>query len=165
MQPLLGGEQRRLLGFSSRYPRPGPSEEHLGTRHLDAQSECPGVEAGSKRKWSCYVWPDVEASDRESEQRESKNDRCTEFTLMWHSTFYENLRQLRASLLAQMIKNLRALQETQIQSLGWEDPLEKGVTTHSSILAWRIPRTEPGRLQSLWLQRVRHDWVTNTFNL
>ena len=45
-----------------------------------------------------------------------------------------------------------------------ENPLEKGMATHSSILAWRIPWTEPGRLQSMGSQRVRHDWATNTFN-
>ena len=57
-----------------------------------------------------------------------------------------------------MVKNLPAMQETQVQSLGWEDPLEKGKATHSSILAWRIPRTEePGRLQSIGSQRVGHD--------
>ena len=56
--------------------------------------------------------------------------------------------------MAQMVKNLPALQETQVQSLGQEDPLEVGMVTHSSIVAWRIPRTEePGRLQS---HRVRH---------
>ena len=65
---------------------------------------------------------------------------------------------LKASLVAEMVKNLLALQETQVQPLGWEDPLEKGMATHSSILAWRIPRTEePGGLQSTGLQRVRHD--------
>ena len=48
---------------------------------------------------------------------------------------------------------------------GWEDPLEKGVAIHSSILAWRIPWTEePGGLRSMGSQRVRHDWATNTFN-
>ena len=63
-----------------------------------------------------------------------------------------------ASLVAQMIKNLPAILETQVQSLGWEDPLEKGMATHSSILAWRIPWTEePGRLQSMGSQRVGHD--------
>ena len=52
-----------------------------------------------------------------------------------------------ASLVAQMVKNLSAMQETLVQSLGWEDPLEKGMATHSSILAWRIPWTEePGKL-------------------
>ena len=63
-----------------------------------------------------------------------------------------------ASLVAQMVKNLPAMQETPVQSLGQEDPLEKGKATHSSILAWRIPWTEePGRLQSMGLQRVGHD--------
>ena len=52
--------------------------------------------------------------------------------------------------MTQMVKNLPARQETQVQSLGWEDPLEKGMATHSSILAWSIPWTEePGRLQSM----------------
>ena len=56
-----------------------------------------------------------------------------------------------ASLLTQMVKNLSAMQETQVQSLGWEDSLEKGMSIHSSILAWRISRTEgPGELQSVW---------------
>ena len=63
-----------------------------------------------------------------------------------------------SSLVAQMVKNLPAMQETQVQSLGWEDPLEKGMTTHSSIHAWRIPKTEePGGLESMGWQRVRHD--------
>ena len=57
-----------------------------------------------------------------------------------------------------MVKNLPAIWETQVQPLGWEDPLEKGMTTHSSILAWRIPWTEePGRLQSMKSQKVSHD--------
>ena len=55
------------------------------------------------------------------------------------------------------------MQETQVWSLGWEDPLEKGMATHSSILAWRIPWTEePGGLQSMQLQTARHEWATNT---
>ena len=57
-----------------------------------------------------------------------------------------------------MVKNLPAMQETQVQSLGWEDPLEKGMAIHSTILPWTIPRTKkPGKLQSMRLQRVRHD--------
>ena len=67
-----------------------------------------------------------------------------------------------ASPVAQMVKNLPAMQETLVQSLGQEDPLEKGISTYSSILAWKIPWTEPGGLQSLGLQRVGHDWVTNS---
>ena len=57
-----------------------------------------------------------------------------------------------------MVKNHSEMQETQVQSLGWEDPLEKGMATHSSILAWKMPWTEePGELQSMKLQRIRHD--------
>ena len=66
-----------------------------------------------------------------------------------------------ASLVAQQIKKPSATQETQetrVRSLGWDDPLEEGMATHSSILAWRIPRTEePGGIQSIGLQRVGHD--------
>ena len=63
-----------------------------------------------------------------------------------------------ASLVAQTVKNLPAMQEIQVRSLGWEDPLEKGMATHSSILAWEIPWTEePGGLQSMGLQRVGHN--------
>ena len=66
-----------------------------------------------------------------------------------------------ASLEAQMVKNPPAMQETWVRSLGWADPLEEGMATHSSILAWRISWTEePGGLQSMRSQRVRHNWVT-----
>ena len=72
--------------------------------------------------------------------------------LLTHLPFY------RPSLVAQSVKNLPALQETWVQSLGWEDLLEEGMATHSSILAWRIPWTEePGGLQSMGLQRIGHD--------
>ena len=65
---------------------------------------------------------------------------------------------VRASLVAQRVKNLPATQEIPVHSLGWEDPLEMEMATHSSTLAWRIPWTEePGRLQSTGLQRVGHD--------
>ena len=60
--------------------------------------------------------------------------------------------------MARKVRNLPVMQETRIRSLGWEDLLEKGMATHSSILAWRIPRTKrPGGLQSVGLQRVGHD--------
>ena len=69
----------------------------------------------------------------------------------------------KTSLVAQMVKNLPAMQETQVPSLGKEYPLEKGMAIYSSVAAWRIPWTEePGGLQSMELQRVVHDWVTNT---
>ena len=68
------------------------------------------------------------------------------------------MRGTGASLVAQIIKNLPTMQEIQVQSLGGEDPLEKGMATHSSILDWRMPWTEePGRLQSMGLQRVGHN--------
>ena len=70
-------------------------------------------------------------------------------TLKYHHT---------ASLVAQIVTNPPAVQETWVQSLGWENPLKKEMATHSRILAWRIPWTEePGELQSVGSQRVRHD--------
>ena len=89
--------------------------------------------------------------------------------LLGHVTFAEASRPSRppwqlhwhcqqASLVAQTVKNLSAMQETRVHSLGWEDPLEKEMATHSSIPAWRIPwREEPGGLQFMGSQRVRRD--------
>ena len=71
------------------------------------------------------------------------------YTYIWYNN---------ASLVAQRLKRLPAMQETWLRSLGWEDPLEKEMETHSSILAWRMPWTEePGGLQSTGSQRVGHD--------
>ena len=68
-------------------------------------------------------------------------------------------RNVRASLVAQLVKNLPAMQEAPVRFLGWEDPLEEGMATHTSILAWRIPWTEEsGGLQSIGLQRGGYDW-------
>ena len=77
--------------------------------------------------------------------------------LLWHE--YNNYHQaLQASLVAQMVKNLPAMQEIQVQSLGQRASMEEGMATHSSILAWRIPWTvEPGGLQPMGSQRVEHD--------
>ena len=72
--------------------------------------------------------------------------------------FKRTFQTARASLVAQLVKNLPAMQETWVQSLGWEDPLEKGKATHSNILAWRIP----GTIQSMGSQRVKHNWATFT---
>ena len=64
-------------------------------------------------------------------------------------------RVIGGSLIAQWVKNLPAMQETRVQFLGWEDPLEKEMATHFSILTWRIPRTEePGRIQSMGSQEL-----------
>ena len=65
---------------------------------------------------------------------------------------------MQASLVAQTVKNLPSMQKTWVPSLDWEDPLQKGMATHSSILAWKIPWTEePSRLQSMGSQRVKRD--------
>ena len=67
-----------------------------------------------------------------------------------HTHTHTNIQLIWASLMTQTVKNLPEMQETQVQSLGWEDPLEKGMAAHSSILAWRIPWTEePDGLQSV----------------
>ena len=72
---------------------------------------------------------------------------------------------IRASLVAQMVKNPPAMQETWVWSLVGKIPLEKGIATHSSILAWRIPWTEEyGGQRSMGSQRVGHNWETNTFH-
>ena len=76
---------------------------------------------------------------------------------MWY-LIYPHFRTQTLTLVAQTVKHLPAMQETWIQSLGWEDPLEKEMATHSSTLAWKFPSMkEPGRLQSMGLQRVGHD--------
>ena len=81
-------------------------------------------------------------------------------SLLLECLLYLDLRP--ASLVAQIVKRLPAMQETQVRSLGWKDPLEKEMATHSSTLAWKIPWTEePGRLQSMGSQRVRHSSATN----
>ena len=65
---------------------------------------------------------------------------------------------IRTSLVAQMVKCLSTMQETWVQFLGWEDPLDKEMAIHSSAIAWKIPWTEePGRLQSIGSQKVGHD--------
>jgi len=70
----------------------------------------------------------------------------------------KNEKKMDPFLVAQMVRSLPAKQETWVRSLGQKEPLEKGMTTHSSILAWRIPWTEKsGRLQSMGSQRIRHD--------
>ena len=72
--------------------------------------------------------------------------------------FGKRQKSIMASQVALVVKNMPAVQETQVRSLGWEDSLEKKMATHSSIFAWRIPWTEePGGLQSMGSQRVGHD--------
>ena len=78
-----------------------------------------------------------------------------------YNIYITHIYTLRASLVAQTVKNLPATRDTRVWPLDWEDALEKGTATHSSILAWRSPWTgEPGGLQSLGSQRAGHSWVT-----
>ena len=73
---------------------------------------------------------------------------------------------MTSTQVTEMVKNLPAMWKSWVRSLGWKDPLEKWMAIHSSVHAWRIPWTEePGGIQSMWLQRVRYDWVTNTHTL
>ena len=84
------------------------------------------------------------------------------FFITW-SPFIQYLQSIKGFPVAQTVKNLPAMQETQVWSPGQEDSLEKGMATHSSIIAWKIQRTlEPGGLQSMESKRVVHDWPTNT---
>ena len=77
---------------------------------------------------------------------------CRTLNILAMTELYANMSIWGVSLIAQMVKNLPAVQETSVQSLGWEDPLEKGTATHSGILAWRIPWT----IRSMGSPRVRH---------
>ena len=80
------------------------------------------------------------------------------YTHIYMQSFLNDLIKVSgASLMAQLVKNLPAMQEILVWSLGWEDPLEKGKATHSSVVAWRIPWMSP------WGRRVGHDWATFTF--
>ena len=86
---------------------------------------------------------------------------CNQVTRKWNPP---TLPDLKASLVAQMVKRLPVIQESWVWSLGWEDPLEKAMATHSSTLAWKIPWVEePGGLQFMGSQRVGHDWATSHY--
>ena len=78
-------------------------------------------------------------------------------TGLYKCAYLEKLCDRRASLMAQTGKNLPTVQETQVRSLGWENPLEKGMAPHASILAWRIPWTESLDSHSQWGHRVGHN--------
>ena len=86
------------------------------------------------------------------------------FYTLYRGHFCTLLGIQKVSLVVQIVKNLPSVQETWVPSLGWEDPLEKGMVTHFSILDWEIPWAEnAGRLQSIGSQRVGHNWAMNTF--
>ena len=88
------------------------------------------------------------------------------FKSTWIYIYIFFLILMGSSLSSQMVKNQASIQETRVQSLGWEDPLEKGMATHSSSLAWRIPWTEElATVQSMWWQTVRHNWAAMCYAL
>ena len=100
------------------------------------------------------------ANDRTIKLRSPGPQRgCPEVPILRNSPVTRTIHRIcKVSLVTQMVKNLPARRETQVRSLGWEDLLENGIATHSSILAWEIPWTErPGRLQSMGSERVRHN--------
>ena len=90
----------------------------------------------------------------------TEDNHAQDWVLATDCLLYVRFPPLSASLVAQMVQRLPAMQETQVQSLGQEDPLEKEMAIHSSTLAWKIPwMEEPGGLQSTGSQRVRHDFI------
>ena len=93
-----------------------------------------------------------------------RSPQSAEWSSLWYTVGSHKLSIFINFPIAQTVKNLPAMQETQVWSLSQEDPLEKEMVTHSSILAWRIPwAEEPDRLQFMGSQRVGLDWATNTF--
>ena len=119
---------------------------------------------------------DVARASEAAQKAWTAGNRCLGLRLLWvrvncRDSGWEGRQKrgvwdFRASLVAQTVKNLPAVQKTQLPSLGGEDPLEKGRATHSSILAQRIPWVEePGWLYSMGLQRIGHHLATNTFAL
>ena len=108
--------------------------------------------------WPSLLWAAEGSRDQETEK--SRAAGWAHWTVCGHWVFCLNI----CSPVAQTIKHLPATWETQVWSLGWEDPLEKEMATHSSTVAWKIPWMEgPGGLQSIGSQRVGHDWVTSLF--
>ena len=135
-------------------------EEHLGPPEDREKQRIPLLEI-SEGAWPCWFWFQI-----------SRLQTVRQYVpvVLSHPVAGILLQQPRnchallhwTSLVAQMVKRLPIVRETWVQSLGWEDLLEKEMATHSSTLAWKTPWTEgPGRLQSLGLQRVRHDWTTS----
>ena len=132
-------------------------DERVGWHHwLDGRGFgwTPGVGDGQGGLVCCGSW-----CHKESEMTERLNWTGVSIKMLIQWLFFLTV----GFWSVKTIKNLLAMQETQVWSLGKENPPEKGMTSHSSILTWRIPWTEEhGGLQSMALQRVGHDWVTNT---
>ena len=102
------------------------------------------------------IWPRIGNPDSHDALVSGTKDPSYSEKTVKHGRERLGMKKCQNTLVAQMVKNLPVMQENWVQSLGWEDSLEKGMATHSSILPWRIQR-EPGGLQFMGLQRVRHD--------
>jgi len=138
--------RRDTSSWAVRYSREGRGNQRVGVPWSYETGTRPIGRAASWQRWRL--------SSSESEASRSGHQEAE----LWLNGYGTG-----ASLVAQTVKKLLAMQETLVWSLGWEDHLEKGMATHSSVLAWRIPWTEePARLQFMDSQRVGHDWVTNT---
>ena len=112
---------------------------------------------GKGRRSACQRCRDPYLLSSASTSKKRMFDKC-------YTVWVLGLLEHATSPVAQMVKNLPAMQETWVRSLGWEDTLEKEMATYSKILALRIPWTEePHGSQSRGSQRVRHDWATNSF--
>ena len=125
----------------------------------DAEAEAPILWPPASKSWPIRKDPDAGKDWRQEEKGVREHE-----MVVWHHRLngHEFEQTLGTSLVAQMVKYLPTMRETWVQSLGQEDPLEEEMATHSNTLAWKIPRMEePGKLQSMGSQRVRHDWVTH----
>ena len=118
-----------------------------------------------KLKCLCLVhretfWPCPHMNGYRKEEINTSPPWCWPSQEIFSCTFYITSSPPRASLVAQMVKRLSAVEETQVRSLGQEDTLEKEMAAHSSTLAWNTPWTEePGRLLSMGCRGVGHDWA------
>ena len=124
----------------------------------------PSINALDAQPWRCSACPSGDSwkwGPRGREGALSRQLAGEHYVAALRSSYCIAPSELQAFTMAQWVNNLPAMQETWIQFLGQEDPLEEEMATHFSILAWKIPwAEEPGRPQSKELQRVEHDWVT-----
>ena len=145
-----GLQDRGSLDLETRPESELSQKEKKQTSYVNTHVWSPG----KRYRWTCLQSRNRD-TDTEDKCMDTKGGSGVGWLGRWNWHIY-------TSLVAQRVKRLPAMQQTWVQSLGWKDPLEKEMETHSSILAWRIPWTEkPGRLQSMGSQRVRHDWVTS----
>ena len=145
------------LPLSSKHPMP------IKITLLSSNNPLPMCDHHGPRYPLCTLWCLPHQDPPHSPCRNPQDIRRDPSNSIQKGSIYSQvLSSIRASLAAQRLKRLPPIWETWVRSLGWEDPLEKEMVTHSSILAWRIPWTEePGKLQSTGSQRVGHNWVTS----